>query len=174
MFILKKLLLSSYLLLSIVVFFNCNKRNDGKVKGFISFDFNGSILKIEPGNNFRYSMSDGRVRILITPILEKGIHLISLNSLDTVKLGGPFSSSNGDCEIWNSEGFGHFCTLYFLDTTDSKNNWVKINKEENDFRHIIGEFSATLYRNPFECSFGNPYGDIDTLRIRNGKFDICD
>jgi hypothetical protein len=80
----------------------------------------------------------------------------------------------GGVDVAISDGTDQQCYIYYMDTSDKKNNWVKINKQENNYKHIIGEFSATLIKDSDECFLGNPYGGVDTLRIRNGKFDICD
>jgi len=69
----------------------------------------------------------------------------------------------------NSQEYDVTGDEYHILESDSLNNWVQITSAKDDFtKDIKGEFSATLVRT--KAFQNSPYPD--TLRIRNGSFNI--
>ncbi|GEM_PF-1446237 len=64
-----------------------------------------------------------------------------------------------------------FCTDYKVYVEDSLNNWLEIERQEDNFRKVWGSYSITMIKDTSildgTCT-RNTYGD--TVRIRNAKF----
>lgn len=93
----------------------------------------------------------------------------------------PFSNYRPE-EMLAGKGFSLFgtylqqghevCSQYMVYKDDSLNNWMHIEREEDDFKKIWGSFSMTMvtdtsYNWGGNCA-KNPYSD--TIRIRNATF----
>lgn len=60
------------------------------------------------------------------------------------------------------------CDSYEVYEADSVNNWVRIDREQGNFKKIWGSFSMHLYREK-TCS-ESPRPEADTLKITDGTF----
>lgn len=64
-----------------------------------------------------------------------------------------------------------FCTDYKVYADDSLNNWLEIERQEDNYRKVWGSYSITMIKDTSmldgTCT-RNTYGD--TVRIRNAKF----
>lgn len=76
------------------------------------------------------------------------------------KAMGSFNASSHDWDVG--------CDSYEVYEEDSVNNWVRIDREQGNFKKIWGSFSMHLYRSR-TCS-ESPRPEADTLKITNGTF----
>ncbi|WP_417608626.1 hypothetical protein [Owenweeksia hongkongensis] len=73
-------------------------------------------------------------------------------------VGGYFGTPQADGDV--------SCDIFEVIEQDSVNNWVRINKQQNDFTKVWGSFSLHLYRTESCSSTMYP----DTLLITDGQF----
>ncbi len=177
------------LLLLVCVTQTCKKKSGDANSSWSNFEVNDSAWSSGKGYStimgdslINLSFSAGRYikeddyfsassKMFIVSIpLEVGKH--SLYSVPNNKLGDE-ALSGKPFALFSTmiEAGEFFCTTYNVYAGDSSNNWVQIERQEDNFRKVWGSYSMTMVKDT-SISDGtctrNTYGD--TVRIRNAKF----
>jgi hypothetical protein len=86
---------------------------------------------------------------------------------DSVSIYAPWNAIDAYGSFGTAQSDGDVgCDFYEIIESDSTNNWVRIEKQSNEYNEVWGSFSMHLYRTRTCSSTIYP----DTLLITNGEF----
>lgn len=174
----KARLIHIFLVFCLVSVFSCNKENEPQNEwpsdGKGSFKINGSVLSTEVSGQER----DGKFLIFLEHYREQydelwpwetlGIKHLSkkTDSVQRVFNDHPFITDTVGGSFGTLQSYDVLCDSYIVIEQDSINNWVRIDKQQNDFKEVWGSFSMHMYKEDGCAS--SLYAD--TILITDGKF----
>jgi hypothetical protein len=97
----------------------------------------------------------------------KNLNTQKLINGDSVSIYAPWNAIDAYGSFGTAQSDGDVgCDFYEIIESDSTNNWVRIEKQSNEYNEVWGSFSMHLYRTRTCSSTIYP----DTLLITNGEF----
>ncbi|WP_417589825.1 hypothetical protein [Owenweeksia hongkongensis] len=176
-------ILMSIFLLAVTLLSSCEKKPKTEIPsdGRATFKINGIEMVTELRAGVRdskfgfaaekYRMVEGSLSpwetLTISELQKKTDSVQRIFNRDTIAstypdrarhVGGYFGTPQADGDVT--------CDIFNVIEQDSVNNWVRINKQQDDFKKVWGSFSLHLYRTESCSSTMYP----DTLLITDGQF----
>lgn len=173
-----KILLFS--LLIIICFSTCKKEEIVYSNGNASALMNGMLWESELRTITRYDKIDVTMEkyknvngnsipweTISIQLIEKTDNKQNIIKSDSIKSYAPWNAVHAYGSFSTAQDDGDVeCDFYRVIESDSINNWVRIDSENNDYNEVWGSFSMRLYRtNTCDASIYP-----DTLLISGGKF----
>jgi hypothetical protein len=172
-----------------IIFFDCSKgikKDIDFAKKYnkpnkVTLKVNGETYPMVIKNlwNYRDEMALSLSKIFKCMLVaeQSGLSFGKIKLVSGIQTLRPYKTSSYNIALKTSASFYTMASdgdvqadTYELVESDSLNNYFNITYQKNNFKEIKGEFSATFVR--IELSKYTQFPDLDTVRIRDGKFHL--